>query len=70
MAFRRNNCNEETIQVKLRGLDKTADYELINEDSEEKMVVSGSKLMNGYSLTSIDRPSSLLIWYKRYNGDK
>jgi len=70
MAFRRNNCNEESIQVKLRGLDKTEDYELINEDSEVKMVVSGSKLMNGYSLNSIDKPSSLLIWYKRYNGDK
>jgi len=65
MAFRRKNSPDETIQVKLRGLDKTADYELFNEDSGEKVIRKGEELGNGIVLSLDKKEMSLLITYKQ-----
>lgn len=65
MAFRRGNCEEESLQVRLNGLDPQADYELIDEDSQIKEIKNGEELLKGVTLTLKDKPGSLLIWYKR-----
>jgi alpha-galactosidase len=65
MAFRRKNSLDETLQVKLRGIDKVSDYELVNEDSGEKMVRKGGELSNGIILSLDKKEKSLLIIYKQ-----
>jgi hypothetical protein len=64
MAFRRKNCVDESISVKLRGIDPKESYELIEEDTQTKTTVSGEQLINGYTLNLNKKPGSLLIWYK------
>ncbi len=66
MAFRRKNCEAESITVKLRGLDAMVNYDLVNVDSKEKTTLIGSKLMSGYSLILKDKQSSLLISYSKH----
>ena len=65
MAFRRKNCVNESITVKLRGIDPKLSYELTDEDTRLKTEVSGEQLINGYKLILKDTPGSLLIWYKK-----
>ncbi|RIH63978.1 alpha-galactosidase [Mariniphaga sediminis] len=65
LAFRRENCEEESLQVRLKGLDPQADYELIDEDSQIKEIKNGEELLKGVTLKLKDKPGSLLIWYKR-----
>ena len=64
MAFRRKNCETESIAVKLRGIDPKMNYELTDEDSQIKTTVSGEQLINGYGLILKSKPGSMLIWYK------
>ena len=65
IAFRRKDCNKETIQVKLGGLDKTRDYEINILDYGLKMNRKGSELMAGFDLTIPQKPSSLMVSYHR-----
>jgi len=65
MAFRRKNCMEESITVKLRGIDSKMSYDLIEEDTQTKTRVTGEQLISGYSLTLKNNPGSLLISYKK-----
>jgi len=65
IAFRRKDCKEESIQVKLGGLDKNADYEILNEDYGLNMKKTGSEMMAGIDLTIPQKPASLLISYHR-----
>ncbi len=65
MAFRRKNCPDEAILVKLRGLNKTADYELVDEGSGRKVIQKGEEIMNGIKLSLAERQKSLLISYKQ-----
>jgi len=65
MAFRRKNCANESVTVKLRGIDPKINYELTDEDTQRKTVVSGEKLINGYELKQKNKPGSVLIWYKK-----
>jgi alpha-galactosidase len=65
MAFRRKDCNEMSLPVKLHGLNAKLKYELIDEDSQTKTILSGEELIKGYTLTLKDNPGSLLI---RYSG--
>ena len=67
MAFRRKNCNNESITVKLRGINPKINYELIDEDTQIKTVVPGDKLINGIELTQKNKPGSVLIWYKMHS---
>ena len=63
MAFRRKNCPDESILVKLCGLDYNAEYVLLNEDSGEKKVVKGEILGTGYKLSVSEKQKSLLVSY-------
>jgi alpha-galactosidase len=65
MAFRRKNCQEESLIVKLKGVDSKENYLLLDEDSQIKIDVTGEELLNGYMLALKDKPGSLLILYKK-----
>ena len=65
LAFRRKDCKQETIQVKLGGLDKTRDYEVNILDYGLKMNRKGSELMEGFELAIPEKPSSLMVRYHR-----
>jgi len=65
LAFRRKDCKQETIQVKLGGLEKTRDYELNIIDYGLKMTRLGGELMAGFELTIPQKPSSLMVRYHR-----
>jgi alpha-galactosidase len=64
VAFRRKDCPEDSIRVKLRGLVKNADYELLDEDSGNKVIHKGDELINGIKFSLTEKPKSLLIIYK------
>jgi len=63
MAFRRKNCPEGSIQVKLRGIDGSANYELFNEDNGVRVRKTGRELMEGLELVLPKNPCSLLVVY-------
>ena len=63
IAFRRKDCNQETITVKPGGLDKTSEYEINMLDYGLKITRKGSELMDGFDLTIPQKPSSLLVSY-------
>jgi alpha-galactosidase len=65
LVFRREESTDTFIRVKLRGIDVKENYELIDEDSQTKMTVSGEELLKGYKLTLDEKPSSLLIRYRK-----
>jgi len=65
MAFRRKNCTDGSITVKLRGLDKTVDYEMIDEDTGEKAIQKGEILSNGFTLSLAEKQKSLQISYRK-----
>ncbi len=64
IAFRRKDCMAESAEVKLRGLDPASNYELVN-DGSDRMVKTGSELMQKFLLTLPDKPGSLLIKYRK-----
>ena len=63
VAFRRKDCLTDTLLVKLKGLDKNANYELFNEDTGIKTLLTGRELSDGITLTQKDKPGSVLIDY-------
>ena len=65
IAFRRKDCNNESIQVKLKGLEEKATYELYFEDYKLRIKNLGSELMSGIDISIPQKPSSLLINYKQ-----
>jgi alpha-galactosidase len=65
LAFRRKNCNEKSITVKLRGIHPKENYELSDEDSQIKVTKTGQELSEGFDISTKEKPGSLLIWYKK-----
>ena len=65
LAFRRKDCLDESVKVKLLGVDSKESYLLFNEDSQINETVSGQDLKNGYTLRLNEKPGSLLIRYKK-----
>jgi len=65
LAFRRSDCGNESIRVKLRGLDEKATYELFYEDYELRTKNTGKELMDGFEMAIPQKPASLLIGYKK-----
>lgn len=65
MAFRRQDAPDSTLEVKLRGMNENAEYELNNEDSGLKVIKTGKELNRGFTLTLSEKNSSLLIWYNK-----
>ncbi len=67
IAFRRSGSSEETIRTRLSGLEENADYDLFFEDYGLQIRKKGAELMNGLDLTIPQKPSSLLVSYKKRN---
>lgn len=65
LAFRRKDCDEASITVKLKGIDPASTFELTDEDSQMKTTVTGKQLRDGYSLSLKEKPGSALIWYRK-----
>ena len=65
MAFRRPLSSNKNINVKFRGLDTRANYEVKNQDTGEKITRSGEELSKGMTLTLEEAPSSLCLTYKK-----
>lgn len=65
LAFRRKDAGQESLTVRLRGLDRDASYELTNEDDGKTNIISGADLTAGYTLAISDKPGSLLLRYKK-----
>ncbi len=64
IAFRRGECPDEKMEVKLQGLIPEADYELTDDETGKKMVVKGAELAKGFTLSIAEKPGSLMFWYK------
>jgi alpha-galactosidase len=65
LAFRRKDCKDESITIKLHGIDPDKKYLLLNEDSQMTETISGETLIGGYRIRLTDTPGSLLILYKK-----
>jgi alpha-galactosidase len=65
IAFRRNECQLESVTVKIKGLDVNADYELVDDDSGKKTIQKGAQLAKGFTLSITEKPGSLMYWYKK-----
>jgi alpha-galactosidase len=65
LAFRRKDCTDESINIKLMGLGPKTIYTLDFEDYGLQMEKSGSELMNGLDISIPLKPASLLIRYHK-----
>lgn len=65
IAFRRGDCPDEKMEVKLQGLIPEVDYELTDDDTGKKMVKKGDELARGFTLSIPVKPGSLMISYKK-----
>jgi alpha-galactosidase len=65
LAFRRKDSLQESIPVRLSGVNDGQTYELYDEDSQTRERKSGSELKTGIVLRIPAAPGSLLIRYKK-----
>ncbi|MBL7972963.1 MAG: alpha-galactosidase [Prolixibacteraceae bacterium] len=65
LAFRRNEAANESIIVRLCGLDPVATYELYDEDRNINWQKTGRELMESIELSIPQKPSSLMIIYRK-----
>ncbi|MBN2579074.1 MAG: alpha-galactosidase [Pirellulales bacterium] len=65
-AFRRPDCPEPSITLKLHGLEPDAHYELKNLDQEKSVQATGRELMQtGLTVTAPGKPAALIYTYRR-----
>lgn len=65
-AFRREDCTESYVLLKLKGLKKKGLYEVFDYDKGNDFVISGDEMMKrGLTVWVDDKPSSVLMRYKR-----
>ena len=62
-AFRRSEAANETLTVKLRGLDANATYEIENLDGG-KETRTGAELMRGLDITLREKPAAAVLVLK------
>ncbi len=68
-VFRRKDCAETAQTYRLRGLEPTAMYEVINFDVEDSTTVSGKELMaNGQKVEIKSKPGAAVIVYRRFKS--
>lgn len=65
LAFRRHNCQNESITIKPGGLEEKSVYELFYEDTDKRVQMTGSEIMKGIEIGIPASPGSLLISYKK-----
>lgn len=64
-AFRRPDCAQESITVRLRGLDPRARYRLRDLDEASVRVLTGQELMQGLRISAPARPFAVVLHYER-----
>jgi alpha-galactosidase len=65
-AFRRPGSLNDSVHLKLRGLDPQASYKVTDVDAPGNKVVSGRELMDtGLPVVLRDRPGSLILLYEK-----
>lgn len=65
-VFRRAESPVSEITLKLRGLDVKARYEVRDQDSGQKSIVSGRQLaQKGLTVVLVDKPGSAVILYRK-----
>lgn len=64
VAFRRKDSPEETIRVRLRGLDPARRYELLDEGTGTLVTLRGNALASGLTLKIGQKPGSQLLRYR------
>jgi alpha-galactosidase len=64
-AFRRAECPDESVTLKLRGLDERAVYVVTDLDNPTPRQVLGSELMNGFVVKSTEKPAALIFTYEK-----
>ena len=65
IMFRRDKSQYAVMNVRLRGLDNNADYEVESKSYGWKKTLKGSTLMDGFNITLEKAPSSDVIVYKK-----
>lgn len=65
LAFRRKDCKDDSIIVKMHRIDSDRKYELLNEDTSLTETIPGEELKKGYRIKLTDQPGSVLIFYKK-----
>lgn len=64
-AFRRDQCESDTLLVNLSALDQAATYTVTNLDTNESITKSGADLMNeGLQMKAAVKPAALVYYYK------
>ncbi|MBQ7525637.1 MAG: alpha-galactosidase [Abditibacteriota bacterium] len=64
-AFRRSECEESSMTLKIRGLNPKSEYAFIDRDSEEIRYISGKEAgEKGVEFTLTDKPGSAIVFYK------
>jgi alpha-galactosidase len=65
LVFRRARCADDTLRVRLKGLDGKATYELTSSSAGPVRRATGRELMDGLDITLNQAPASVLITYRR-----
>jgi alpha-galactosidase len=65
LVFRRKDCTEETLEIKLKGLEPNARYQMNYDDYGLQVEKSGEELMHGIQVSIPQKPASLLVTYKK-----
>ena len=65
VAFRRDNAENDSIDVRLGGLDEGAVYEFTDRDTGEQFSAEGTSLMKGFTLSIKNKRESRLLKYKK-----
>ena len=65
VAFRRAQCEADTYDVRLSGLNPSATYHIYNKDKDETKEYTGRQLSEGQTLLLEHPRSSLLLRYER-----
>lgn len=65
LAFRRQNCQQQSVELALRGLDPNATYELVFHSAGMVVELPGARLLRQLAVTLAGAPASELIIYRR-----
>lgn len=63
LAFRHRDNREERLTVRMRALDQTRNYYVLDQESQEMRVVSGKELSEGLTVEISEAPGAVLLRY-------
>lgn len=70
-VFRRENSNQESISLKLRGLDEDAIYSITDIDTKSSQNITGKELIeNGFAIKIEQKPSAKILIYKKIDKER